>query len=129
LPRMDEEFGLLCISEGEAVCVPLLGVRCDVTVEDFIAQIELTQCFHNAEDKPVEALYRFPCDQASSVCGKTNLTRGGCIGWKRKDESRVCFLSHTHTHAHLSLCTHLLIASLSFPSSQVFRRHSTMARW
>ncbi|KAJ1481009.1 von Willebrand factor type A domain-containing protein, partial [Baffinella frigidus] len=66
---MEDKFGLLCISEGKTVCVPLLGVRCDVTVEDFIAQIELTQCFHNAEDKTVEALYRFPVDQASSVCG------------------------------------------------------------
>jgi hypothetical protein len=64
-----EEFGLLCIAEGKAVPVPLLGVRAAVEVHDFIAEIKLSQCFHNAEKHPIEALYRFPVDEASSVCG------------------------------------------------------------
>ena len=36
---------------------------------DFIAEVKLSQGYHNTGDFPIEATYHFPVDEAAAVCG------------------------------------------------------------
>jgi Ca-activated chloride channel family protein len=49
--------------------VPLLGVSAEATIRDFACRLVLSQRFRNQEDRPIEAVYKFPLDEGAAVCG------------------------------------------------------------
>lgn len=51
------------------VAVPLKGVAMDVRVRGAAVLTTVSQRFRNDEDSPIEALYSFPLEENSSVCG------------------------------------------------------------
>jgi len=57
------------LTTEDSVAIPLSGVevKCDITGR--AAKLKVRQRFFNGGDKPVEAVYRFPLPESSSVCG------------------------------------------------------------
>jgi Ca-activated chloride channel homolog len=49
--------------------VPLLGVRVEAEIKDYGARVVLIQRYRNDEKQPIEAVYKFPLDEAAAVCG------------------------------------------------------------
>jgi hypothetical protein len=56
----------LVARDGHAV--PLLGVRVEAEIKDYAARIVLVQRYRNEEKQPIEAVYKFPLDEAAAVC-------------------------------------------------------------
>ncbi|MCB9593028.1 MAG: VWA domain-containing protein [Sandaracinaceae bacterium] len=54
-------------SDGSAI--PLTGVRVDATLRGACLEVEVTQRYRNAESVPIEAVYVFPLEEGSAVCG------------------------------------------------------------
>jgi hypothetical protein len=48
--------------------VPLLGVRVEAEIKDYGARVVLVQRYRNDEKQPIEAVYKFPLDEAAAVC-------------------------------------------------------------
>lgn len=46
----------------QQVQAPLTGVRTDVHIVDFTAEVTICQRFENVEEDPIEAVYEFPVD-------------------------------------------------------------------
>ncbi len=61
----EAQYGL--IAHGGQV--PLTGVEVHADVAGRSARVRVLQDFTNAEDHPVEALYRFPLPEGASLCG------------------------------------------------------------
>lgn len=53
----------------EGVVVPLKGVSMDVRIRGAAVLTTVSQRFRNDEKSPIEALYSFPLEENSSVCG------------------------------------------------------------
>jgi hypothetical protein len=53
----------------EGAPVPLVGVVARAEIRDYACRLVLSQRFRNDEDRPIEAVYRFPLDEGSAVCG------------------------------------------------------------
>jgi Ca-activated chloride channel family protein len=49
--------------------VPLLGVRVEAEIKDYGARVVVFQRYRNDETQPIEAVYKFPLDEAAAVCG------------------------------------------------------------
>jgi Ca-activated chloride channel family protein len=49
--------------------VPLERVRVDVHVVEAVARVVVRQSYRNLENVPLEAVYTFPLDEGSAVCG------------------------------------------------------------
>lgn len=62
----EESFGLLT---KDSVAIPLTGVEVKGDITGRAAKVKVKQCFINREDKAVEAVYKFPLPENSSVCG------------------------------------------------------------
>jgi Ca-activated chloride channel family protein len=58
------------------VPVPLAGVRAEAHVTDLLARVTITQRYRNAESQPIEAVYVFPLDERSAVCGFEAIVAG-----------------------------------------------------
>jgi hypothetical protein len=93
-PELVGLFGKLAVGDaavGEALEVPLQGVKVDVEVVDFIGEVKLTQSFKNTAASRIEAMYHFPVDEAAAVCGfqaeheDGTILKGVC---KKKEEAR-----------------------------------------
>jgi hypothetical protein len=56
----------LVAKDGQAV--PLLGVRVEAEIKDYGARVVLIQRYRNDEKQPIEAVYKFPLDEAAAVC-------------------------------------------------------------
>jgi hypothetical protein len=56
----------LVAKDGQAV--PLLGVRAEAEIKDYAARVVLLQRYRNDEKQPIEAVYKFPLDEAAAVC-------------------------------------------------------------
>ena len=54
---------------GTKTAVPLTGVAVDAEISNLCARVTVTQRYVNNEAKPIEAVYVFPLDEASAVCG------------------------------------------------------------
>lgn len=76
--RIDtEEVGLLTAGKrGSAAPVPLTGVKVRVVARGPFARVTVTQDYVNREAVPVEAVYVFPLEEGSAVCGFTVLLDG-----------------------------------------------------
>ena len=64
--EMHERFGLMTRDEAP---VPLTGVGVHGTVTGRMAKVSIRQRFENRENNPIEAVYKFPMPEGSSVCG------------------------------------------------------------
>jgi len=49
--------------------VPLVGVSARAEVRDYACRLVLSQRFRNDEAQPIEAVYKFPLDEGSALCG------------------------------------------------------------
>src|SRR5512134_3319915 len=52
----------------EGAPVPLLGVVARAEIRDYACRVVLSQRFRNDEDRPIEAVYKFPLDEGAAVC-------------------------------------------------------------
>ncbi len=48
--------------------IPLESVSVECSIDGFAARTVITQCYRNAEDRPIEAVYTFPLDEGAAVC-------------------------------------------------------------
>ena len=53
----------------EGARVPLVGVVARAEIRDYACRVSLSQRFRNDEDRPIEAVYKFPLDEGAAVCG------------------------------------------------------------
>jgi hypothetical protein len=53
----------------EGAAVPLVGVIVRAEIRDYACRVVLSQRFRNDEDRPIEAVYKFPLDEGAAVCG------------------------------------------------------------
>jgi Ca-activated chloride channel family protein len=60
----------------EGTPIPLVGVVVEAQIRDYGARVVISQRYRNDEDVPVEAVYRFPLDEAAAVCGFEALVDG-----------------------------------------------------
>ena len=63
-----ERFGLFTKEDAP---VPLTGVTVNGTITGRVAKVTIRQRFENREGKAIEAVYKFPLPEGSSVCGFT----------------------------------------------------------
>lgn len=61
-----EAFGLIT---KDNVLVPLTGVEVYSDITGRGARVKIVQIFRNAEEKAIEAVYKFPLPEQSAVCG------------------------------------------------------------
>ena len=61
--------GLFVPTDRGQVPVPLVGVTVDAEVHGFCAKVVVSHRYVNREDQPIEAVYLFPLDESSAVCG------------------------------------------------------------
>ena len=54
---------------AKGALVPLVGVSVRAEVRDYVCRVVLSQRFINRETQPIEAVYKFPLDEGSAVCG------------------------------------------------------------
>lgn len=64
----NEQFGLVT---KKGAPVPLTGVSVHGTITGRTAKVSIRQRFENREVRPIEAVYKFPLAENSSVCGFT----------------------------------------------------------
>ena len=57
----------LLTTAGHAV--PLVSVHVEAEIRDYGAWVVLIQRYRNDESQPIEAVYKFPLDEAAAVCG------------------------------------------------------------
>jgi Ca-activated chloride channel homolog len=61
-----ESYGLFSSNNAP---VPLQGVEIKVDARDTAARVTVSQRYRNLEATPIEAVYSFPLDEGSAVCG------------------------------------------------------------
>src|SRR5215469_7359939 len=66
-PSTLETFGLFAIIESKRVVLPLKGVECDFSVVSGIAEVSMTQIFHQENDRALDCEYLFPLPADASV--------------------------------------------------------------
>ena len=64
--------------EGAAP-VPLTGVSIDAEISGLCAKVAVAHRYENREDKPIEAVYVFPLDEAAAVCGFEAIVDGTLV--------------------------------------------------
>jgi Ca-activated chloride channel family protein len=57
------------INVATKAMVPLMGVAIDGVITGRAAKVKIRQKFCNTEDKPIEAVYKFPLPESAAVCG------------------------------------------------------------
>ncbi len=56
--------------------IPLTGVRVDARITGATQRVRVRQTYHNTSETPVEAVYVFPLEEGSAVCGFRALIDG-----------------------------------------------------
>ncbi len=82
----------LFTTEGGAP-IPLTGVKVRGAITGRMARVTLTQHFENREDTAIEAVYKFPLPESSSVCGFTVAT-GDSVLRGRVEEREKAFAEY-----------------------------------
>jgi Ca-activated chloride channel family protein len=73
----------------EETPVPLDGVSIDVEISTFCARVVVTERFVNRETKPIEAVYVFPLDEGSAVCGFEAIIDGTLVVGEVKEREEA----------------------------------------
>ena len=66
---MTEELSGLVTADTKATPVLLTAVRVEGNIAGRGARVKIIQSFKNGEDKPIEAVYKFPLPEGGAVCG------------------------------------------------------------
>lgn len=66
---MSEELLGLITKDAPPIPIPLIGVKVEGDIAGRGAKVRVVQSFRNEEDKPVEAVFKFPLPEGSAVCG------------------------------------------------------------
>jgi len=66
-----ETFERIGLFTKDDAPVPLVGVKANGTITGRTARVSIRQRFENRENKAIEAVYKFPLPEGSSVCGFT----------------------------------------------------------
>jgi len=66
---MTEELSGLLTADTKAAPVPLTAVRVEGNISGRGAKVKIIQRFKNGEDKPIEAVYKFPLPEGGAFCG------------------------------------------------------------
>ncbi len=66
---MTEEMSGLVTADTKAAPVPLTAVRVEGNIAGRGAKVKIIQNFKNGEDKPIEAVYKFPLPEGGAFCG------------------------------------------------------------
>ena len=78
-----EQVGLISRGwDGRVAQVPLTGVEVKVGAKGPFARVTVTLDYENREQVPVEAVYVFPLEEGSAVCGFTVVIDGRRIRGK-----------------------------------------------
>ena len=83
---MNETFGLL---SSESTPIPLVGVRVVGDILGRSAKVKINQRFINQEKAAVEAVYKFPLPEGSTVCGFGALVDGTRIRSQVEERDRA----------------------------------------
>jgi Ca-activated chloride channel family protein len=83
---MKESFGLF---SEKSEPIPLVGVAVTGDIQGRGAKIKLCQRFRNDEKLPVEAVYRFPLPEGSSICGFKAQVGGRVITGQTEDREKA----------------------------------------
>jgi len=75
--------------QGTETRVPLTGVRIRVEGCGAAARVTVAQRYVNTEKKPIEAVYSFPLEESSAVCGFTVETGGRVIVGKIEEKEKA----------------------------------------
>jgi len=75
--------------QGTDTRVPLTGVRIRVEGCGAAARVTVAQRYVNTEKKPIEAVYSFPLEESSAVCGFTVETGGRLIVGKVEEKEKA----------------------------------------
>jgi Ca-activated chloride channel family protein len=74
---------------GTKTAVPLTGVAVDAEISNLCARVTVTQRYVNNEAKPIEAVYVFPLDEASAVCGFEAIVDGTLVVGEVKERDEA----------------------------------------
>src|SRR3972149_10663677 len=66
---MTEELSGLLTADTKAAPVPLTAVRVEGNISGRGAKVKIIQRFKNGEEKPIEAVYKFPLPEGGAFCG------------------------------------------------------------
>ncbi|HEU4893672.1 MAG TPA: VIT domain-containing protein [Vicinamibacterales bacterium] len=74
---------------GTKTAVPLTGVAVDAEISNLCARVTVVQRYVNNEAKPIEAVYVFPLDEASAVCGFEAIVDGTLVVGEVKERDEA----------------------------------------
>ncbi|KAJ5073666.1 von willebrand factor a domain-containing protein 5a [Anaeramoeba ignava] len=69
--------------------VPLKGISITANIVDFTAEVTINQRYENQEKQPIEAIFVFPLDPDSSICGLEVFMEGKHIVGKVKEKQKA----------------------------------------
>jgi Ca-activated chloride channel family protein len=74
---------------GTKNAVPLTGVTVDAEISNLCARVTVSQRYVNTESAPIEAVYVFPLDEASAVCGFEAIVDGTLVVGEVKERDEA----------------------------------------
>ena len=74
---------------GSGSAVPLTGVTVAAGISNLCARVTVTQRYVNNESVPIEAVYVFPLDEASAVCGFEAIVDGTLVVGEVKERDEA----------------------------------------
>ena len=74
---------------GTRSVVPLAGVAVEAEISNLCARVTVTQRYVNHEATPIEAVYVFPLDEASAVCGFEAIVDGTLVVGEVKERDEA----------------------------------------
>jgi Ca-activated chloride channel family protein len=74
---------------GAQNAVPLTGVAVEAEISSLCARVTVTQRYVNREATPIEAVYVFPLDEASAVCGFEAIVDGTLVVGEVKERDEA----------------------------------------
>ena len=75
--------------EDEFKPIPLLLVNIDANVENFVAEVLMTQKYKNKEKSPLEVVYRFPIEEDAAVTACSAVLDGKTIVSKIQENKKA----------------------------------------
>src|SRR4029453_7859656 len=74
---------------GMQSAVPLTGVAVEAEISSLCARVTVAQRYVNREATPIEAVYVFPLDEASAVCGFEAIVDGTLVVGEVKERDEA----------------------------------------
>lgn len=87
MSKSSQAEGILFQKDGKAV--PLAGVEVQGDIIGRGAKVIISQKFRNTEEKPIEAVYKFPLPENATVCGFRALIDGIVVEGKIEEKEKA----------------------------------------